>query len=336
MKKVLLLLYCLIVSGSLAAQLKIGPNTSIKGGSQAIITTGMAIDNTSALVSLPVLQLENKATIATSQEMLIAAGLRLYSGIISFAGEGRVLYGGPADNLDYNGENYILSGFYARGKGARTYPVGTANELADIKLKINGDDPGVITSVNVFDEDPGLNQDAIPAGVDAVSSNWYWQMEVEGDLISATPTLSVNNPDYLLPASSGDNATLIVLEANESKGAVKKLGRRSASTEQYITASQGGVGPYFLLGVTKDIQLVINQIITPDNDGVNDYLEVQNLDVFAGSYEVMLIDRLGALVWSSKRLHEGNINFSFLEPGNYVCIVNYAGNTAKQMITVLK
>lgn len=336
MKKVFLLSYCLLLSGSILAQVKIAYNTPINGGTKAIFTTGMPIENGSSLVSLPVLQLENNATINTSQQMLIAAGLRLYSGKITFTGDGKVLYSGPAENVEYDENNYIINGFYTRGAGSRIYPVGTANELAEIKLTISGNDADLVTSVNVFNEDPVLEQSAISAGIEAVSQNWYWQLQAEGNYSSVIPALSVNEPDNFLASSSGDNATLIVLEANKTKDAVNKLGRGAASNADFVTAAKGGVGPYFILGVTKDIQLVINQIITPDNDGVNDYLEIQNLDVFAGNYEVMLIDRLGAVVWSSKRLHESNVDFSFLEPGNYVCIVNYAGNTTKQMVTVLK
>ena len=335
MKGMFLFTYCLLISFIINAQLMIAPNTPVNGGAEAIITSGMSVDNTSALVSLPILQLGNNATVTTSFDLEITSGLRLYSGVISFNGDGRVLYSGNAGNLKYDEENYLVSGFYARGTGTRTYPIGTTTELADIKLDIAGTDPDVITSAEVFAEDPALPAQAVPSGIDPVSSDWYWRMTADGEFSSVIPALSINPSDDMLADNSGESTTLVVLEMNESKDAVNNLGRGSASNGEYVVASQGGTGPHFLLGVTRDVQLVINQIITPDNDGVNDHLEIQNLDLYAGSYEVILVDRLGDIVWSSRNL-DGSVDFSFLEPGDYICVVNFAGTTARQMVTVLK
>lgn len=207
--------------------MKIAPNTVITGGAQAVFTTGTSINNESSLVNLPVLQLENSASISTSQNLIISSGLRLFSGRISFTGTGKVLYSGEGGNISYDENNYIISGFYALGGGNKTYPVGTSSELAEAEMLITGADGSFISKVNVYNEDIALDPAILPTGIDAASQNWYWEFIAEGSYTNVRPSVSVNNPDNLLIDPSS-NLALVVLEVDAGKTNIKKLGDRKS------------------------------------------------------------------------------------------------------------
>ena len=87
---------------------------------------------------------------------------------------------------------------------------------------------------------------------------------------------------------------------------------------------------------------VIHNIITPNKDNSNDFLFIEAISVYGDDNEVILLDRWGTEVYRQKNFRNFNDtdnpydgSFDFLAPGNYICIVEYAGQTAKQVITVL-
>ena len=336
MKNILLTTYYLFFSSILCAQVKIAANTSINSSKDAVITSGMSINNDAEGVVLPTVNLLNAGTtITTAHDLQIIGGMEFSSGMITF--NGNIFYSGGGDNLFYDGNNYLLNTswdkFHVVGNGFQKYPIGTSTELTDAFMNL-GSSISDTTQVEVVPINPGLDLSTLPS-VKQSSSNWYWRLY--GNDAKVVPTLSVNSPDDMLLNPSNPNEALVVLAFDEGASTITNLSRGTGSTGEYIKAANAAAGPNFTLGVSIEVVPAIHQIISPNRDGDNDVLEIENLDVYAENYEVILIDRLGAVVWRSKRLHEGNTDFEFLEPGNYICLLKYGGGKElKQMVTVLK
>jgi hypothetical protein len=105
-----------------------------------------------------------------------------------------------------------------------------------------------------------------------------------------------------------------------------------------------------IYSTTEEIPIVIHSIITPTHhDAQNNVLYIEHIDYFPEN-TVRLIDRWGVQVksWSnfinyeSSTPEQADFDFSSLNVGNYVCVVQYkdpnSGNSKSrsQMITVLK
>jgi hypothetical protein len=117
-----------------------------------------------------------------------------------------------------------------------------------------------------------------------------------------------------------------------------------------ITSRKKVTKPFVAIAGSVEVDLVIHDIITPFmEDGVNDFLYVQNIDKFMVN-KVTLLDRWGVPVHEWKNFtnytdpltpNQDGYDFKKLSPGSYICIVEYGdGETGmskkSQMVTVLK
>ena len=93
------------------------------------------------------------------------------------------------------------------------------------------------------------------------------------------------------------------------------------------------------LDASPDLPVTIYNVITPNGDGSNDFLNIENIDLYPES-EIVLLDRWGVEVFSTTGY--GN-DFpgegQRLPAGNYICIVKLnrtAAAPVTQMITVIR
>jgi hypothetical protein len=93
-----------------------------------------------------------------------------------------------------------------------------------------------------------------------------------------------------------------------------------------------------------DVQLAIHNIISPNNDGINDYLVIENLGLLGLNNDVILLDRWGLKVFEKSGYQNFDAisnpydgSFEFLQPGNYICIVKIPNRkTMTQTVTVVR
>ena len=101
---------------------------------------------------------------------------------------------------------------------------------------------------------------------------------------------------------------------------------------------------------TEGIELIINAFITPNTaDDQNNVLYIENIEFFPEN-TVKLIDRWGVPIkswtnfsnYGSSDPEQADFDFTSLNIGNYICIVEYKNSTGgdkksqTQMISVLK
>ncbi len=87
--------------------------------------------------------------------------------------------------------------------------------------------------------------------------------------------------------------------------------------------SQGFLQPFFIAPpVAKDV-VVNNNVITPNNDGKNDFFTIEGLDNYPGS-KVSIFDRAGRVVFSAtnyKNNFDGRYNGSILNEDAYYYVI---------------
>jgi len=85
--------------------------------------------------------------------------------------------------------------------------------------------------------------------------------------------------------------------------------------------------------------IAINGIITPNNDGINDFLEFLNIEAY-GDNELIIYDQWGAIVQRLKNYKNNwdgkNYKGEFLETGSYYYVIKTKNIISKGNINILR
>ncbi|MEP2773219.1 MAG: gliding motility-associated C-terminal domain-containing protein [Fulvivirga sp.] len=366
MSRYLLTISLLLISGLTSAQLVVPQGTTFRAGTNTLITTNNSVANRSAQFNINqagsgiVLAGSNQA-ISTTEDIVLpnlgitGGGIKTMDGVIAVTenlilDNGLVNTGnqldldlfvlGPNVSIDENGTNsYIVGPLVHLGGGDKFFPIGTASQYAPVVLYGITGSNDVATALLAAPQTGAFLPTTLEAPVDSASQNWFWGFLSEG-LSSATIELPILPGDEGL--TSGDNRTGVVLEVDTTTRLATNLGGVLSGNTIRSTSSLSKEVAYLMVGSSLVITPLIRNLITLNRDGQNDFLVIEDIDVYQNN-EVILLDRWGTEVFSKSGFrnydefdnpYDGN--FDFLEPGNYICIVKYAGRSIKQVITVLK
>jgi len=188
----------------------------------------------------------------------------------------------------------------------------------------------------------------LPQNVDDYSKNWNWELA----LFSDDNTFNASNITIPLLQEdktqfNGEDYKPIVLYQNPD-GFTSNLDNASGVASRIdpdITSAEVGGKGFYFAGKIPSTELIIHNIITPNGDNTNDYLVIENLNLFPEN-EIMVVDRYGVEIFSRSNYVSPDADsaigedFTFLPPGNYICILKYSDgdneNTIKQTISVIK
>jgi hypothetical protein len=139
---------------------------------------------------------------------------------------------------------------------------------------------------------------------------------------------------------------LVVIQGESTNAEAENL--LSVLNGNEITSRRSVTKPVLAIGGSREVELVIHDIITPFSPGENDYLVIDNIEKFLIN-KVTLLDRWGGRVhnWTNFTnygppfLNPDGFDFKTLSPGSYICIVEYGDadvgfSKKSQMVTVLK
>jgi gliding motility-associated-like protein len=133
-------------------------------------------------------------------------------------------------------------------------------------------------------------------------------------LRAQTPTSSIIN-------STGSSNTFLGIAYEWSVGELALIETMVGSN--YVL-SNGLLQPYKIsFDAQNDFNIVVNNIITPNGDGINDVWVFQNLDEYS-AYEVTLFDRNGSRVFSTKNYQndwDGKLSNNNLPEDTYYYII---------------
>ncbi|MEQ8242867.1 gliding motility-associated C-terminal domain-containing protein [Fulvivirga sp.] len=358
-----LLITILMLPSVVLAQLNVSSNTLLKTGNDLVMATNGDIVNngTVAFGSNAVLNLDGDLTLdlasglsvpvlniasvgnksLQSGRLIVTSQLNLVSGVLSVSGSGSLIMNNGVTINEFDGISWISGPLTHLGNGEKFFPLGANGTYAPIQLDNVTGTGDISTTMSV--RAGGVSLGTLPTNVSAASNSWAW------DFTSTNFSGSgVNIP--VLPQDEGlfadENLIGVVLEYDQQGGAVRNLGGFGSSLNAFnsIISNDALLGDnrVLLLGSELALTPIIHNILTPNDDGSNDYLIIDAISAFADDNEVILLDRWGVEVYRKRNFKNFNDtdnpydgSFDSLSPGNYICILKYAGTTAKQMITVL-
>ena len=207
---------------------------------------------------------------------------------------------------------------------------------------------GVDVNQTSVEDEAGASPVVPPNLVDDFSVNWNWELAFfennDNSFSAAIVTIPLLDEDKT--QFTEEDYKPIVLHQNRA-GVTSNLNNASGDIASnadvaIVAADLGGTGFYFA-GKTLVFNPIVHNLITPNGDNTNDYLVIENLQFFPEN-KVIIVDRYGVEIYASTDYISPSANsadgedFSFLPPGNYICILKYNNgeNTIKQTISVIK
>ena len=297
-------------------------------------TNNLSITNSLTLLGLG---LGNGSNVTMSGDLTVTGDIIFEDGYIT-PGSNRLLYTGP-EILEGSDASHVRGMMWSRGTGVRSFPIASSDNLYAPFVLQGVTEGDVDLGVTAFHSNASVTN--IPPTIPDVSTDWYWQLETRGSTFSgAVVTLPILVGDAGL--FSGQNVSGVVLQASGTRDLVESLG--GSVGVDAVTSTESGTGPLFLLGTVMEVQLSIHNIISPNGDGINDFLVIENLGLLGTNNEVVLLDRWGVRVYEKTGFENFDAisnpydgSFDFLEPGNYICILKIPNReTMTQTITVVR
>jgi gliding motility-associated-like protein len=258
--------------------------------------------------------------------VLISGSLNLNSGIVTPKVSGLLLLNEGAEILSSSTNSFINGALFRAGTGDKFYPVGKNGNYCPVTLyQIEGNDP--VTGIEVFEPNP----DPLPGiGLYSVSTERYWQKtQLAGSFNGAFPGIILQDNNSLLNFEN-----IVVAEASAVGSVFKSLGRSPVSPVGEIIGEFVFDQNILTLAEKGDINII--NIITPNNDGVNDFLTISNIESYPEN-ELIILDRLGNSLLTQKN-YSNTWNGQELPAGNYYCIFKIAGSEKvyKQTFSIIK
>ncbi len=372
MKSVTITIFSLLISSSVFAQLTIGGSTALStaGDTQIVISTDGNIslgskEHTFGQLSLS-LEGDNQQVVNSANspvvfhQLFIGGGsiktlvgdfevstaLELSNGILYISDQSALVLSAPGVVLDgHSADSYVEGGLLVNvgESNNATFPIGSEGIYTPVTLEnIAGAD--LVLGVDANKESIGTIAEK-PDQVSVYSTNWNWEVFLSSGEFSAAnimiPLTDLDKDQF------GDEKYKPVVLYKDQDGTTRNLDNVSAdgasNTDPMITSKElAGVGHYFAGKTSATAPVVVHNLITPNGDNVNDYLVIDNLNFFPDN-EIMIVDRYGVAVYSkvnylspTSTSAEGE-DFSFLSPGNYICILKFDnGETIKQTVSVIK
>jgi len=238
-------------------------------------------------------------------DLTIENELILEDGVLR-SGNNAVLTIAENATLDVMGtQSYIEGRVIHEGTGNKLFPVGANGQYLPISL-LDVSGTNLSTSVEVLEPNPLSTVDNT---LGSVSSQRYWDVQLEsGDLTNVVYEVKLLNeiigdlPD-LVVALSEDQQIFSSIGQEQAFGAVSDgfISSIQQSTTGYITIGSVGEAP-------PADGIVVYNAITPNGDGIHDFLEIGNIESYSNN-EVVIYDRWGSRVYSVKGYNNTSIVF---------------------------
>lgn len=237
-----------------------------------------------------------------------------------------------------NPDSYVRGSFYSRGSGTRFFPIG--NSSGYFPSQLGGvTQGGVEVGMSVVNTSAGFT-----TGTDIpdIFSGQHWVLEdasnsftdafISLSTLGAGSYIDPNTGTIVVGGTSG--ASRVSLDGTLS-GDFVSSGTKFSVAERIFTIGK----------VSRDqVSVRIRNVITPFRDNANDFLEIENIQLFPDN-KVRILDRWGVQVkeWSGFTNFDGNENpdmdLSGLATGNYIVILEYKDTSSlkklSQMVTLI-
>jgi gliding motility-associated-like protein len=193
---------------------------------------------------------------------------------------------------------HINGRVYHQGTGDLFYPIGNGVEFLPVTL--SNVPPNTETGIEVQTVvDPTTLRTRVPL-VNIVSENVWLLDVIQGNLESSLVTLPLRE----VP-SNVNNGTIVVAQSNSITDPFSSLGQSAFATigaNSFITSLTGPAESVLTLATSAgEGEVIVFNGVSPDGDGVNDYLHIENIDRLTDtqSNKVTIFNRWGDVLWSA-------------------------------------
>ncbi|MBN1414871.1 MAG: gliding motility-associated C-terminal domain-containing protein [Bacteroidales bacterium] len=268
----------------------------------------------------------NGGEISAEDNITIHGSLSLLSGIVTPSERSQIVLTHQSDILSSSELSYINGPLYHSGTGNKFFPVGKNGHYCPVSLyRIEGFEP--VTGMELFEP----NENPFPgAGLSRVSTDRYWQKtQLSGTFEGALAGIRSSHDNPLQ-----NIADVVIAQAPATGGVFESIGRSADSGPDEVISSLSFNEN--IIALAESFGIAIINVITPNNDGINDFLTVTHIELVPEN-EIMVLDRLGNTLYK-ERNYTNLWNGNELPQGNYYCIFKdlIHDRVFKQTISIVK
>jgi len=293
-----------------------------------ILLNGTEIQNLSHN-NQKIYQLEiNGGAKQVGENVTIIGALNLINGIIIPGNNVSIIMDDGAQIASASKTSYINGALYQSGTGRKFFPIGKNENYTPVELiNIQGNMP--VIGLELFEPNPNP---IAGQGIREVSTERYWQKTIlSGEVTYAQ--IKCENLNLQLYNNASD---VVFAQALQVGGLFSSIGAENA-----------GVALISRLSFSENIiafaeldDMEIYNVITPNNDGINDFLTISKLELFPEN-ELLILNQSGQVIYSIKNYNntwDATIDNKPLPQGNYMCILKIKNNKKiyKQTISILR
>ncbi len=224
----------------------------------------------------------------------------------------------------------------------------------DILNPVDTDGDGIVDILDLDSDNDGLS-DSLEAGsdpsdpIDTDNDNIpdFQDVDDDGDTVNTVYELDVIIGDEISNDTDGDGIPnyLDIDDDNDELFTINENpdANGDGNPDDALDTDGNGIPDYLEINNTLgDDELFVFQLLTPNGDGMNDTLIIENLNDFPDN-SVQIFNRWGVLVWDTRGYNQSDNFFygkskgrltiqsdNMLPSGTYYCVIEYINNQGIQ------
>lgn len=226
-----------------------------------------------------------------------------------FSENGARLIVGPNAIVSGGSEtSYVVGSLYISSGSNRFYPVGTEELYLPVTLSEVEDTEAIIGVI----AHEGQASTILDNTISAISPDYYWETDlIEGTTSEAKVRLEFRNANFI-----GDVSNITIAETDDLANQFEDQawGSRGGDPgEGFVVSRESLVGPYFtiarLFGIEDRPPVNVLNLLTPNGDGWNDFLEIENITAYPEGV-VTIFNRVGNKLYEVVGYDNDEIRFT--------------------------
>lgn len=263
-------------------------------------------------------------------DIVIGRQIRFDNGIIEGAGNAKVIFQHGVTIVSPSDSSHLHGVAYHQGGGRKLFPLGNGSMYLPVELTDVTDETSTI-GVRAFEfhNRAPLKSSSLAS----ISDKRYWHFDVQsGSLLNSRVVLPLRDESWF-----DDEDQLVVVESASAHEDFTSIGRSFVEGARLSgrVASEFNLSKPFvtLASAAKESELIIYNAVSPNADGLNDQLRIENIENYPGN-KLTVFNRWGDKVFevedydNAENVFKGrsNINGSTeLVTGSYFYVLDIPG-----------
>lgn len=259
----------------------------------------------------------------------IMSTLNLDSGMISIVPEGAAYISENTVITGGSDSSYIEGKVIHLGGGVKYYPLGMDGTFTPVYIDKSGSG-----ELGTKIEKP-LDQIFKEEDIYSLSNQRLWSLHGDADELASIQEVEIPINDESFLRNFFD---VLVAGSNEKGGiysaqnTIELFETNRLKKEGSIVITKATGINYLIVGEKVNRRITIKNLITPNSDGKNDYLHIENIEKYENN-EVIILNRWGQEIFRQENYDnrwDTSIGGNPLPTGTYTCIVYLNGDAEKQ------